>query len=183
MPIFLFHIYYQHPELPSLTKVPSSLLISTALPSFSIPQVHHKELYCVSALGRERSVQPLTMCCRWTHLRRPETTVQSFHTHTHFASFCLRFHARSIPRLCFHFTPCSLFFRSHFHCFWNSATVNSLWPRFLKPVFVTKQPCSKRAIDETLRFQSKSGSRAWAGGMEGRRNEGRYNLRGPHCPV
>lgn len=103
----------------SFPETPSSPLISKALPSFSIPQVHHTESHCVSGLGRERTVQPLTMCCRWTHLRRPQTTtVQLFHTHT----LPLPVPISSLVPSPFSFSNSiipSLFFRSHFYAFGN----------------------------------------------------------------
>lgn len=95
----LFTTHTQPFPLLSLPKTPSFLLFSTALPSLSIPQVCHTEPHCVSGLGREQPVQPLTTCCHWTHLKRPQATVHPFHTHL--ASFCLYFLPPLIPSLSF----------------------------------------------------------------------------------
>lgn len=73
------------PFLPLSQKPPPSPLFPKALPSLSIPQVRHTESHCVSGLGREHTVRPLTMCCRWTHLRRPTNYCTAF-SHTHLAS-------------------------------------------------------------------------------------------------
>ncbi len=138
--VSIFPIHYPYPTLPSallpshppsLPKTPSSPLFSKALPSLSIPQVRHTESHCVSGLGREHTLQPLTMCCCWTHLRRAQTTVQPFHTHTPYlflSPFPPSFHHP--PPSPFNSTIRSLFFRSHFHCFWKSATINRLHPPF-----------------------------------------------------
>lgn len=111
-PNILFHCHlftpYQLPtSSPSLTYPPPPQnplfpSFSTALPSLSIPQVHHTEPHCVSALGREHAVQPL-----WTHLRRPHSPVQLFHTHTPTHSHLSPFLA--LVSSSFHHCPSAMF--------------------------------------------------------------------------
>lgn len=133
--LILFIPYQLPASSPSLTHSPPTNPLfpsfSTVLPSLSIPQVHHTEPHCVSVLGREHAVQPLTMCCHWTHLRGPQSTAQPLHTHTptntHLSSFlspCFLPHITLLHHPCFHSTFCSPFFRSHFHCFWKLPTIN-----------------------------------------------------------
>lgn len=75
---------------------PSTLLLwRPAIAQHSSGPPHRVPL-CRGA-GRERTVQPLTTRCCWTHLRRPQTAVQPFtHKRTHLASFFLHFLPGSI---------------------------------------------------------------------------------------
>lgn len=80
---------------------------------------------------------------------------------------------------CFHSTLHSLFFCSHFHCFWKSATINNIQTLSLflnHAVFITKQSYSKSLLMR-LRFQS-SGGPVGGGRMEGRGDEGSYTIKG-----
>lgn len=126
---------YTHTQpisLPPFLSLPPPLF-SKALPSFSIPQVHHTESHCVRGLGREHTVQPLTMCCLWTHLRRPQTTVQPFHTHTLPLSVSISSLVPSLSSISCS-TIRSLFSSAHTStAFWKSATINRLHPPFFNP--------------------------------------------------
>ena len=193
--VSILPIHYPYPPSipPSFPKPPPpSPLFPKALPSLSIPQVRHTESHCVSGLGREHTVRPLTMCCRWTHLRRPTNYCTAF-SHTHLASLCPHFLPRSITLLRSPIPPFVPFFLPLALPlpFWKPATINRLHPTaFLTSVY-NQTARLKKAIDETLRFQSKRPSRprggrgggggGRGGGMEGWKQgwmKGRYNLGG-----
>lgn len=118
------------------------------------------------------------MCCRWTHLRRPQTTVQLFHAHTLPLSVSISSLVPSPSSFSNSIIP-PLFFRSHFYAFGNQPPSTGFTLFFLKPVFIPKQPCSKRLLIRLWGFKG----REQADPEEEEEEEeegwmGRYNLRG-----
>lgn len=164
LPIHNPSLFSPSPPLP-LPQTPSSLLFSAVLPSLSIPQVRHTEPHCVSGLGRERTVQPLTMCCHWTHLRRPQK-LYSLHAHTHclfLSPFPPSFH-HSPPSAVLSFHPSFTFLPLTLPLLLEAGHHQQALPSFSKTNVYNQTDPLKKSIDETLRFQSKRASRTSAGG-------------------